>query len=151
MTEPISWQALQSIGEFLGKIKKTDGYYTDAGLNVEYEPYQLDALDGQGLGILRVVEDDTDAFEDGRDARTGEVNVLIECYISVTDADAQLQAHRIRADVVKALPTRSRDLPVGIHTVTIGGRRIFQRPNGFPFIVVQVSLRVGLVESASPT
>lgn len=149
MTEPISWQALVAVQGFLQRIKSSDGYFTDAGNQVDLEPFQIDGE--STASSLRVVEDDTDAFEDGRDVRTGEINILIECYIPVTDDNAQLQAHRIRADVVKSIPTRSRDLPPNIHTVSVTGRRIFQRPNGFPFVVTQVSLRVGLIETASST
>lgn len=150
MSEPITWQALVAIQGFLSRIQVVNGYFTDAGLQVDLEPFQVDG-ETTSASSLRVVEDDTDAFEDGRDVRTGEVNVLIECYIPVTDDNAQLNAHRIRADVVKAIPTRSRDLPQNIHTVSVTGRRIFQRPNGFPFVVTQVSLRIGLVEPASTT
>ena len=150
MTEPITWVALETIQVFLQRIRTVDGYYTDAGASVTLEPFQIDA-DTDENASLRVVEDDTDAFEDGRDVRTGEINLLVECYIPVTDDDAQKKAHRIRADVVKAIPTRTRDLPQNIHTVAITGRRIFQRPNGFPFVVAQVGIRIGLIETASPT
>lgn len=148
MSDPISWIALQAVENLLKNIKIDNGFHTDAGDQVTLEPAQLNE-DEELTEALRVVEDDSETNQTNNRSRENEMSVIIECYIKVDDLTAQYKAHLIRQDVVDAIPKRSRDLPVNVHTLEVTSKRIVQRPNGFPYIVCSVGLRVGIIETSS--
>lgn len=149
MAEPTSWVVIQMLVGLFQQISQVNGFHTNAGQKVTGEPFQVNADDSENqYGVINVAEDATDSSDDAGSMRSGEMDVSVEVYYPVSEATAQHSAHLVRDDIVKAIPTRSGSLPEGIHTITITARRIYQRPQGFPFIAVQVVLRVGFVETA---
>jgi hypothetical protein len=147
--EPASWIVIQTLVALFYNIQIANGFHTDAGNNVTEEPFQANADDSQNqYGVICVAEDATDSADDAGSLRAGEMDVSVEVYYPVEEDNAQHKAHLVRDDIVKAIPTRTGNMPEGIHTITITSRRIYQRPAGFPFIAVQVVLRVGFTESA---
>lgn len=111
MAEPKTWDLLASIVTCLEVITVANGYYTDAGNFVTQEPEQIPDDKEACIGVvLETLDKPTDAAlrTVGRlmtIAIVGKVNVDID--------EAQLQVHRLIADIDRALTGRNDQFPIG--------------------------------------
>lgn len=147
MSDPITWTLMLFIEACLNNITTANGYHTNAGDKVILEVYSLDEETDE-FPALRVVEDDADESASGNGYADNDVRIVIESYqLNHQSDDAQLNGHKIRQDIKKAIPKKSKDMPVGIGSLVITSARLIQPRDGFPFLVTQVALRARLTES----
>lgn len=132
-------------------ISVDGGFYTNLGFSVTLEPAQLNSKLDQMGGKIYVVEDDSEVDDEVKGARSNLMNVVLESYLPVSESDSQLKAHMVRSDILKAIPTRAKGFPIGVTSISTSSRKILQRPEGFPYTVVQIKVQIGLVEPAAPS
>lgn len=135
-TEPITWQALEGLRDALLTIATANGYFHDVTeVSMElFHPTRKDVFPN-----LFVIADEMP---------NGQVQASIEAYVLRDTKDAQLLAHRMLADIIKALP-KGRALSVpenGIAGIDQVSKRIRQPEDGSKFIVPQVSLILAVPE-----
>ena len=144
-TEPVTWQILQNIGGLLTQISVVNGFYTDAGANVIYDNRALDKNDV--FPTLRVNEIKTDTPRSGSVSRNVTIDIAIECYINADATNAQLNAHRVRSDVMACMPGKIAGLK--LYALDVQSRNIIQRPAGIPFVVVEIILQAAMTEQTA--
>lgn len=146
MSAPKTWEVILALQAALQDIRISNGYRTDAGLRVLLDVFTLG--DQDTYPTLRLVEDEIDegrANESAVDA----ITLTIEGYIELGDEMSQRKAHDLRDDVLRVLRVlrKPRALPPPLIGLEVLARRILQRPEGFPYVVCQVGVRVRLVAS----
>lgn len=150
MTDPLTWTFIKFVETCLQNISTSNGYHTNAGSNVLLEVYSLNDETDE-FPTLRITEDDSDESNSGRGYTDNEVRITIESYQrNAGDETAQLNAHKIRSDIKKALPKKSKEMPVGVGSMEVVSARLIQPRDGMPFLVTQVALRARLTESNQP-
>lgn len=154
-TEPLSWRAVQYIKSQMASIHPDNGYYSDftaPGTRLLDDRSQIDAEEGPY--VLVVATD----FEPGTESSTRSsgqyregMGVLIEFGIARNpEQQPELQAHRARADILRAL---RRPLPgqfKGLTQIAIEGASIGNAPENAPLIIAQVSARAALTDTTPP-
>lgn len=154
MTEPVSYRLLEAVQARLQGISIANGYRTDVGDNVVIDaPYLAEGADV--CFITSGAHTPTPASSTPR-VRSGDVVINIEVVIPVARATAQRDAHRVRADVLRALIDTAIDLPrdadgSAATSLRITGDQILTRPEGAAAIVVQITASAGLTERINPT
>jgi hypothetical protein len=155
VAEPLSWQTLDVIAAAMTVISIANGYHTDAGANVDREQLVIDSESTPTLPRLAVVEDSWTPNASLSGAGSGDQLVLIEGAADAEAADAELAAHRLRADIVRAALGITRQAfsgltPGGVTKIEVTGERgITRRPDGMNVLVVQVRIKLACVERAS--
>lgn len=154
MSNPVTWQLLEHVRDALKLITAARGYSTDLGLHVvALEASQLPESDVPSTLVLGT---DIPVNEDAstRTTTKSDMDIVIEFAVPfLIDENAQLVAHRARADVIRALiPLRKniKDRPLGVTSFAITGSRIGQPEDGASVVIAQVTARAGLVESQNP-
>lgn len=148
MATPLTYVALQTIQGYMSSISVVNGYHTDVGANTTLEPFQMEA--DEAVEALSIVEDDDEVASKTTESRQSVINVILEAYVPITEENSQLRAHQIREDILRALPTKTRNWPKGIYGVDVMSRKILQRPQGFSYTVVQIRVQLQLNEAAVP-
>lgn len=143
--EPLTWQAMQLISTELAVIRKAAGYHTDVGQRVLLEPIQVEddaACVLVGMRDLRVTEL-------ASRLRQQEFTAVVEAVAPATQLDAEAQAHRAIADVLRVFPSSPRDivLPGGAGHIAAEAADVLQRRDGGGAVIGQVRLNVRLRES----
>jgi hypothetical protein len=151
MSDPITWLALQAIAARLALIRIADGYYTDLGA----APILLDRSQSVGnVTATYVIAGDmpTDLQSSSKRTAIGSMDVTIQYQIAVTPAgQPEREAHRARADIVRALATAFRGEAEGVTTVSLRSASITSAVEpGTSLIIAQVSCVAGLVETRAP-
>lgn len=153
MSEPITWRMLEDVRDALALVQVSRGFRTDLGVGViALEGEQLPEDDSPYTMILAetIVVDDTNST---RSTIKSDMDIVIEFAVPFAATEnAQLLAHRARADVIRALiPLRKdiKDRPLGVNSFQITGTAIQQPADGAAVIIAQVTARAGLSESQS--
>jgi hypothetical protein len=148
-TDPITWQILQAVGGLFAHVSVANGFYTNA--SVIYDNFTLDENDltvdptsGEQNAVFRVIEIVTATTRNGEGSRDVLIDIAVECYIKANSDNAQLNAHRVRADVIKCIPGKVAGLKV--YNLKINARNILGRATGSNSIVVQVLLQAAMME-----
>lgn len=149
MSEPISYRLLEAVATALRDIRTANGYHTDLGADVRVEA----PIIVQGASVLFVTAEDFDrntAAQTQRQ-RTSNVRVVVEAIIATGRATAQRDAHRARADILRALFERRIALPSDADgssatTLTCTSDVIDQRLDGANALAVQITATAHLVE-----
>jgi hypothetical protein len=141
--EPLSYRLLSAIQTQLSYITKDHGFFTDAGGSVGLEPIQQD---GSAPQILVVETDDESADQPTLPQGQYAMTILVESAVPASSADAQIQAHRVRDDVIKAMARKTNTAPNGVSGLKLISRKILQRPDGMPAVVAQCMYRATLIE-----
>ncbi len=146
MSAPKTWLAILALQAALQDIRISNGYRTDAGLRVLLDVFTLGEQDT--YPTLRLVEDELDEGQ-ANDSAVDAITLTIEGYIELGDELSQRQAHDLRDDVMRVLRAlrKPRALPPPLIGLEVLSRRVLQRPEGFPYVVCQVGVRVRLVAS----
>lgn len=152
MAEPITWLALEAIKTLLASIKIADGYHTDLGLAPVYldRSQNVDA----GAAFTVVIANEISVIEEksGRNTLASTMDITAEYCIPASDtANAELLAHRGRADLVRVFLNDTRGLTQGFNNLQITGSRITSAVEpGSSLVIAQVSARATLSESKTP-
>lgn len=112
MADPLSYQLLQAFEDCLERITVANGYHTNAGETVKLEPGQIrdDASE-----FVSVVFTGGKRPTDPALARTGrEIAIAVVAKVPVTQADSELQLHRILEDVDRAMLNQQSRFPAGV-------------------------------------
>lgn len=143
--EPLTWQAIQFIGAELAVVRKAAGYHTDAGQRVLLEPVQVE----DDSACLLVGMRDLRLTEVATRLRQHEFTVVVEAVTPASVLDAEAQAHRAIADVLRVFPSSPRDvvLPGGSGHIAAEAADVLQRRDGVGAAVGQVRLNVRLRET----
>lgn len=154
MSNPLTWQVLEHVRDALKLITTARGYNTDIGLNtVALEASQLPE-DAAPSTLVLATDIQVNEEASTRSTTKSEMDIVIEFAVPfLIDDNAQLVAHRARADVMRALiPLRKtiKDRPLGVTSFEITGSRIGQPEDGASVVIAQVTARAGLVESQNP-
>jgi hypothetical protein len=154
VSEPVTWQLLEHVRDAIKLIKVSRGFRTDIGNSVvALEASQLPEDDAPATLVLAL---DIPVNEESSTKTTvsSDMDIVIEVTVPFSaHENAQLVAHRARADVIKALiPLRKelRERPRFIRNFQITGSSIGQPDDGASVVIAQVTARAGLTESQSP-
>lgn len=150
MAEPITWQALEAVRDRLAQIRIDAGYHTDLGagrllLEAEQVPERQPAtlIDG---GQVQTIDDKSSARR-----TTSELSITIEFAQPITTtgsgSNAKRQAHRARADIIRALNLPWRGETTGIGALRVTGSQIMQSESGAAAVIAQVTARAVLSEA----
>lgn len=145
--EPITWRALEALKTRLEGIRASAGYYQNV-VGVSLEAFNLDKPDEQ-TPLLHLTTGDmlpegTNLVLKSEAVITIDVN--IESY-ATPSRKANRDAHRLSHDIVKVLPRRGTELDPDLDKpLEITSRQILQRPEGIPYVVTQVQLRMAAIE-----
>lgn len=153
MAEPLTWQALQSIGSLLAGIAVASGYYTDLGAAPRFfdRSQRIEGDDADPFVVILADEIATNERSSGSRTLTSDMSVTIEYAIPFAAANPELVAHRARADIVRRLTTDLRGQQVGFTRITVTGSRITNAPeSGSDLVIAQVQARASLSESIQP-
>ncbi|TAA42471.1 hypothetical protein [Pseudoxanthomonas winnipegensis] len=151
--EPASWQLLEFLKRRVQLIQGA-GFRTQIGAGVII------------LDDTEVPDDPTVAatiIEAGDASATGGSGVHVKSDVDVTieysiprgqgTKNPKLQAHRARADLMKVLIVKSRDLPQFISTLSIVSASLgstADQETGVSYVIAQVTVRAGLVDITPP-
>jgi hypothetical protein len=155
VTEPLSWLAVQYIKSLMATVAPAAGYdsdFTAPGVRLLDDRSQIDAASGP---YVLVVSTD---FEPGAESGTRNsssyresMGVLIEFGVERDpDTTPELQAHRARTDVIRALRQPLRGQLQGLTQIVIEGSSIGDAPENFPLIIAQVTARAALTDTTPP-
>lgn len=151
MSAPLSWQLLEWLRDnALARIRTANGYHTDAGAQITLEPVSLD--EGDPYPAIWLYEDDTETFEPGP-AGVFDLHITCECAIKGSSVDSHRRAHRVRSDLLRALPRKPAGMPNGVLGFEITRSRILPRAEderGLPYTIVHVVMRARLADEAPP-
>lgn len=146
MSEPITWQAIQRIALQLAAILPANGYLTSIGQNVDLEPVQLDANTGARVlvGMQRL-----QVSELASRLRMYECTAVVEALVPASQADAQQQAHRAIADVLRVFPSSPQLFALAGAELEVAGDSadVLERPDGLNAVIAQVRLNLRIRES----
>lgn len=154
MAEPITWQLLQHVQAALKLVTVERGFMTDIGLGVI--ALEADQLPEDAAPYTLILAGTIDVSEETatRSTLTSGADMVIEVAVPFdATAGAQLQAHRARLDVIRALlPLRKniKDRPYGINSFELTGSSIGTAEDGASVVIAQVTARAGLTESMNP-
>lgn len=148
-TEPVSWHILQSVAQLFAQMTVANGYYNNATVildNTAVTDNDLftDGSTGETTATLRIVETTSQTPRSGTGSREVAIDVAIECYIKAGSTTAQQGAHRVRDDVMRCIPGKVSGL--GMTGLKVTSRNILQRPQGSPYVVVQILLIASTTE-----
>lgn len=146
MSAPKTWEAILALQAALQDIRIGNGYRTDAGLRVLLEVFTLGERDT--YPTLRLVEDEI-AEGQANESAVDAITLTIEGYIELDGEVSQRKAHDLRDDVTRVLRVlrKPRALPPPLIGLQVFPMPLKQRPEGFPYVVCQVGVRVRLVAS----
>lgn len=150
--EPLTWQVVEYVRGLLMQVSVANGDQTDIGLHpIALTGEQVD----ESAELQTFVGFTSNSFDEARSGPTttgGECELVIEVAIPLGDgADpAELLAHRVRADVVRALRKGARGGPKGLTNLRAVETRIGPPEGGSSTVMVQVTARAGLVETFQP-
>lgn len=151
MSEPVTWLVLEEFQKAVKLVQVSRGFHTDLGLGVvALEGDQLPEEVGEHTVILAT---DMPTDDGAASSIKTAMDVVIEFSVPVDADHAQRNAHRARADIVRAvigLRRRIKDLPFKLNSIAIVGSRIGQPEDGAATVIAQVTARAGLTESLSP-
>lgn len=140
MSEPESWILIESVAARLRAIRVDAGYHTDAGNDVIAE--LIDHKDEPTAPQISVfVDGPMTTVSDTRKWKDVEIDVTVQGRVPIHMPSAQLVAHRLTADILRALdPQLGQFGPdeFKAENITI---EIVQRPFGAAVTVVQASMR----------
>jgi hypothetical protein len=154
-TEPLSWLAVQYIKSLMASIHPDNGYYSDftaPATRLLDDRSQIDSEDGSYVLVVAT------EFEPGTESstRTGGqyregMGVLVEFGITRDpQLQPELQAHRARADILRALRRPLQGQMKGLTEISIEGASIGDAPENAPLIIAQVSARAALTDTTPP-
>lgn len=154
ITVPTTWQLLEHVRDAIKLVQASRGFLTDIGLApVALEGDQLPEDDAPYTLVL-ATDIDTNEEASTRSTLSSEMDIVIECAVPFAVAsDSQLQAHRARFDVLRALIPLRKDIkarPRFVNNFSITGSRIGQPEGGAAVVIVQVTARAVLTETISP-
>lgn len=151
VSEPLSWQALQDIGALLDAIAVDHGYHTDLGTAKRYfdrsQQYETDEP------FVVILADDIKTREgsSGKRQLTSDMNIVVQYAIPFGVDNAELVAHRGRADIVRCLMTNLRGKSLGFTDLVVTGSSITDAPAaGSNLVIAQVEARASLSETPVP-
>lgn len=154
VTVPTTWQLLEHVRDALKLVQSSRGYLTDLGLDTV--ALEADQLPEDDAPYTLVLATDADINEDAstRSTLSSTMDIVIECAVPFAVAsDAQLQAHRARFDVVRALIPLRKEIkarPRYVNSFAITGSRIGTPEGGAAVVIVQVTARAVLTETLLP-
>jgi len=137
---------MQRIALQLAVILPANGYLTSIGQNVDLEPVQLDASAGARVlvGMQRL-----QVSELASRLRMYECTAVVEALVPASQADAQQQAHRAIADVLRVFPSSPQLFALAGAELEVAGDSadVLERPDGLNAMVAQVRLNLRIRES----
>ena len=148
VADPFTWQTIGVIAGALAVIDGAAPYFTDAGKRIDTEVRAL--ADADVYPRIVVIETEFAPISRNKAATIGEQTILVEGVIPASKRDAEQTAHRLRADLLRALgritASTFATLPptVGIvNTFDIGPDcAIKRRVDGLDFTAAQVSVKL---------
>lgn len=162
MSEPITWQTLEIIQARMASITIANGFYTDAGNEIDLEDGEIrepvDDVDTPSpvFPRLAIFEESFAPTGSRPGAGIGTQTVVIAGIVDAAANAAEITAHRLRHDIVAAaLTLRQQDFaeirPGGVSTVTLTGERdILRQSDGMNVLVVQVRVVLTCIEQSKP-
>jgi hypothetical protein len=153
MAEPLTWRAVQEVKTLLQSIDGSSGWHTDIGTHPIHDDRTVQPDTSAPFTVIVADEITTAETATGRSRRTlsGDQELVIECAVPAGDANAELVAHRARADIVRALCADLRGAAPGFRTLTIVSTRITDAVlAGTELVIAQVLVRASLTESQLP-
>lgn len=146
MNEPLTWEAIVAVAGMLSLITVANGYRTDIGEQVELDDNQIDEDEAP---FVRIFADDIPVTTNGKRFVTSGVDIVIQAVLKV-GTQSQLQAHRARADIIKALHQPLNGAVLGMTGLDITGSAIGKPADGSNVVIAQVTARAGLSETKPP-
>lgn len=152
VVEPSSWQLLEFIADRVRGIRTASGYYSELGAG----PVILDDANGDleaGQPVTVIFASDIDPTGAGSGFVSSDVDVTIQFSLprGFGETNPNKLVHRARADLVRALTVKDRDLPRFIRTFVLTGSQLaaVADDDGSASVVAQVTARAGLTELGS--
>lgn len=140
MSDPESWVLIQAVAARLRLIRIDAGYHTDAGNDVIAE--LVDHKDEPEAPQITVFMDGPMTItSDARLWQDVEIDVTAQGRVPINLDHAQLIAHRLAADIRRALDPRQGQFSPEEFKVENLNIEIVQRPFGAAVTVVQASMR----------
>jgi len=141
----LPWETLQALETIYKTIRVSNGYLTDIGANTSLEnPDQTE----DSLPDLVITGRPNIFRAEGNAFRKFGIEVFLESRIPAGRTTAQNTAWKVLADLIAATPSkknvRTSGLPIGAHSIEIDSAEIGTESAGRPFIIVQVTLLIGL-------
>lgn len=149
MAEPLTWQVVEALERRLSAIRIAAGWHTDIGDTVLLDD---SLVDEDAAPCVRVQMTDT-APSANSTARilAYTASLTVVAYLVADGSRAAMrEAHRVRADLLRALADTSRDMPKtdigGTVSIVVERAQILTRPDGLSINAVQIDLTAGLSE-----
>lgn len=154
LREPVSWLAIELIEARLRAVTREAGYHTDLGVGtVSTDPAEKASADS-AMHTLIDAGDFTEIPKGStRNIKNFDMAVTIEVFVPFSDdQNAALQAHRARADVVRALSgdMQRNEAEVRVIEITGSGLGLGVSADGAAVVIAQVTARAGLTENNPP-
>ena len=150
MSEPITWRALQYVEQLLGAVTVANGYHSDLGTGAITLDTGRQPDEGQPMTLIAAT--DVEILEDSSSPRTtnSRMGVVVEFYAPfAVGANAELLAHRARADIVRVLRRDVRGAPEGIRRIAVTGSSIGSPEEAAGLVIAQVTATVDLTETTA--
>ncbi len=150
MVEPLTWLVLQHLNTLVRKITVANGYRTDIGNALVINDRSQIPESAAPFTLIVGTDTSFDEARQGRRTTGSDMDIVIELSLPYGTDNAELVAHRARADFITAAEGWQRDAPVGFNNFTLSGARIGTPEDGSAIVIAQVSARAGLSETKSP-
>lgn len=150
MVEPLTWLVLQHLNAMIQQITVANGYRTDIGANLVVN--DRSQIPEEQAPFTLIVGTDTQ-FDDaraGNRTQGSDMDIVIEVSLPYGTENAELIAHRARADIIAASAGFLRGAPAGFNRLTLASARIGTPDDGSAIVITQVTARAGLSEPKSP-
>lgn len=151
--EPLTWLALQDVRALVESIRVDAGFHTDIGGGLILTDRSRLKLQGDAPVTLIVAGDLVDdPSASGNRTTALDMDVSVEVAVPFGLDNAELIAHRARADLVQVFKTSLRDRTEGFRKFVVTGSSFSSDADeqGITFTLVQVTARAGLTETVSP-
>lgn len=151
MAEPVSWLTLESYREEVLKITPANGYLTAIGDGqIILDRAKLTLSD---VPVTLITAGDIVPKEgaQGRGVMSSDMDISFEVAVPFDTENAELVAHRARADLIRMLLSAANRFVAGRGSIVITGSAIDSDANaaGISFTLAQVTARAGLTETYS--
>ena len=149
---PVSWAALELIQQRLAGVTVARGYYTDLGAGViTLDPREQRQASASIFTLItgEAIADNESAS--GTRTTVSDMEIVIEAVIPFTASEnPALIAHRVRADLYRALRDGVRDTALGLRSLKTTGSSFTVGTDGEAVVIAQVTARAGLAETIPP-
>jgi hypothetical protein len=141
VADPITWQIILLIASRLSEIRQANGYYTDVGRFVFTERAQVPQ--GAEQFVVVTMAKTTRTGTGPKIQRTADFIVEAGIPLGVDETNKMFVAHRLLADLERALNTRASETIAGVRYALAADAQIEETPDGLNAVAVTLALTAG--------